>query len=141
MGKSADTTSFDRRFERALDVGLATTDAYEASLATIRRSAALIERWFRTRKKAVTVTVEPGYLVNAGQQLNVTVRIPSQHVADTLFRAYLALDGTVSFDFYGEDLVVCATPEETEKAVLDFVARPEVQLRLRTCRDLATGKG
>lgn len=134
-------TSFEKRLKEALDVGLATTDAYEARRATIRRAAAMIERWFKARKKAVAVTVEPGCLVNAGQQLNVVIRIPSQQLADTLFRAYLAVDGTVSFDFYGEDLVVCPTPEETERAVLDFVARPEVQLRLRTCRDLAAGKG
>lgn len=140
MGKSVDKTNFDKRFEEALDVALETTDGYETSLATIRRAAALIERWFKVRRKTVTVTVEPGYLVNAGQQLNVVIRIPSQNVAETLFRAYLALDGTVSFDFYGENLVVCASPEETEQAVLEFVARPEMQLRLRTYRDLATGK-
>lgn len=86
------------------------------------------------------MTVEPGYLVNSGQQLNVVIRIPSQHVADTLFRAYLTLDGTVSFDFYGEDLVVCSTPQEAEHAVLAFLARPEMQLRLRTYKDLAVGK-
>lgn len=140
MAKSLDKANFEKRVEEALDRRVPTTEAYEASLATIKRAAASIERWFKARKKSVTVTVEPGYLVNSGQQLNVTIRIPGQHVADTLFRAYLATDGTVNFDFYGEELVQCTTPQETEQAVLAFLERPEMQLRMRTYKDLAVGK-
>lgn len=133
-------SSFERRLDEVLERPVATADAYERGLATVKEAAASIERWFKARKN-VRVSVEPGYLVNAGQQLNVVIRIPSRNVQDTLFRAYLAMDGAISFDFFGEDLVECNTAEEAEQQVLNFLARPEMQLRMRTYKDLATGKG
>lgn len=44
MGKSADRTSFDTRLDETLNLGLPTTEPYEAGLATIKRAAASIER-------------------------------------------------------------------------------------------------
>lgn len=133
-------SSFEKRLDDVLKRPVPTADAYERGLATIKEAAASIERWFRAGKN-VSVIVEPGYAVSAGQQLNVVIRIPSRSVRDTLFRAYLAIDGTISFDFFGEELVECRTPQEAEQKVLDFLARPEMQLRMRTYRDLAAGKG
>jgi hypothetical protein len=132
-------SSFERRLDEVLKRPLSTADAYERSLATIKEAAASIERWFKAGKN-VRVSVEPGYLVNAGQQLNVVIRIPSRNVQDTLFRAYLAMEGAISFDFFGEELIECNTPQEAEQRVLDFLARPEMQLRMRAYKDLALGR-
>jgi hypothetical protein len=82
--------------------------------------------------KGATVTVEPGYRVNFGQQYNIVLQIPSRKFRDVLFRAYVPPQGyPVRLDFFGEDLVTCSSLDELSAAVRTFV-REQVGTRLAT---------
>jgi hypothetical protein len=79
-----------------------------------------------------SVTVEPGYRVNFGQQYNVILDIKPRKFRDTLFRAYVSAQGyPVRLDFFGENLVTCNDFNELEAAVRTFV-RENVGTRLAT---------
>jgi len=109
---------------------------YDANYESLKQLAASIQQWFG--KQPVSVLVEPGYQIDVGQQFNVVLQIPEKAIRDTLFRAYLAPDGTVRFDFYGEDYVTCSNADEMGKRVQEFLSQPEVRSRMRVYKDLAS---
>lgn len=89
--------------------------------------------------KAVVVSLQPGFLANMGQQLNVVVEIPRRQYKDTLFRAYVPPQGLpVQMDFYGEEAQTAGSFEEMEQAIAAFLGNPEVKNRLAIYRSLAT---
>jgi len=84
------------------------------------------------------MVVEPGYLLNIGQQLNVVVRVPGLGVEDVLFRAYIPPTGfPVNLDLYDAEPVACADEDALGEAILQFVAQPAVRNRLATLREMA----
>ena len=95
------------------------------------------DRLGKDAKRAIIVSLQPGFQANMGQQLNVVVEIPDRRYQDTLFRAYVPLGGLpVHLDFYGEEPTKAETLEETEEAILGFLGKPEVKSRLNDYRSL-----
>ena len=71
-----------------------------------------------------------------GQQLRVNIRIPSKDFRDTLFRAYIPLDGLpILLDLYGEEPERCSDFQELQHKVLEFLLR--LKDRMASYRDYA----
>jgi hypothetical protein len=80
------------------------------------------------------ITVEPGHLVNLGQQYNVVLSIPGKSFRDVLFRAYMPTNGfPVTLDLFGEDPVTCDTSDALEVELVRF-AQEHVSSRLAMLR-------
>lgn len=110
---------------------LSTFDA----LSEVARS---LETWLQApaARHPATVQVEPGFPAEIGQQFNVVVHIPERNVADTLFRTYVAPDGKAALDLFGDHPLPVANKDELERAVLQFIDRPEVKSRLMVYKRL-----
>lgn len=133
--------SFEKRIDRiltSLDTGESGT-AYEETKSKLRKICDRIEAGLRGgAKKALVVSLQPGFQATMGQQLNVVVEIPERHFQDTLFRAYVPLAGQpIQLDFYGEEPTETQTLEEMEDAIIEFLNRPEIKGRLNDYRSLA----
>lgn len=133
--------SFESRIDEilnALGTGKSGT-GYEKTKSKLREICDKLETAIsKGAKKAVVVTMQPGFRANMGQQLNIVVRIPEQRYQDTLFRAYIPLEGfPVYLDFYAEQPVRAETLEEMDEAVLGFLSQEDIQNRLSDYRDLA----
>jgi len=132
-------------FEKRIDKILSSLDAntigtgYEQSKSRLRGICDKIEAGLcKDAKKAIVVSLQPGFQANMGQQLNIVVEIPERHYQDTLFRAYVPLTGQpVQLDFYGEEPTKAETLEEMEDAILEFLNKPEIKSRLNDYRGLA----
>lgn len=133
-------------FEKELDAVLALDEprpkAYTEMYQRLEQLAASLERSLSGNGHKIQVVLEPGHLVNVGQQFNVVVQIPTlNNFRDVLFRAYLPPEGKpVTLDLTGEEPVQCTTPKALEKKILDFLALDAIRARLRTLRDLAAKK-
>ena len=77
-------------------------------------------------RKDVLVRLEPGFATNLGQQYRVTLTTANGGLDITLFRAYVATDGSrVSFDFYDENpTTVKADRDSVFNAVAQYMIRP-----------------
>ncbi len=94
MSKSRRSSDFESRLNQALKMPPA--DPYLQSLTVLERIANDLEKWFRPgAKDSVFVKVEPGFQANIGQQFNINVYVPHLNARDTLFRAYIDIDGVV----------------------------------------------
>jgi hypothetical protein len=91
----------------------------------------LAERLFGGRKSG-SVVLEPGFTTNMGLEQKVVVEVSARSFRDVLFRAYVPVDGyPVEVDFYGENPVRCTSESDLDKAVGQFIKRPEVLARLK----------
>jgi len=131
-----DIADFESKVSEILST--AETPAYLKALGALESMALAVQR--QLGPGAPTVTVEPGYQVAMGQQLNVVVAVPQRNFRDVLFRAYVPATGfPVSLDLYGEEPVRCADEAELEDQVLGFLARPQVRARLAMLGRMALG--
>jgi hypothetical protein len=90
------------------------------------------------REDAVEVRLEAGHRVNLGQQFSFVVYVPLAKLRDVLFRAYVPVDGfPVTLDLFDDQHPHCDDLDALEKAILGFLAHPDVKLRLLEVRDLA----
>jgi hypothetical protein len=90
-------------------------------------------------KGKVSVTIEPGYEVNLGQQFNVVVRVPQKHYQEILFRAYVPSgNGRADLDFYDSNLVHCEDENEFGQKVLGFLNRDIIQRKLALLAEIAS---
>ena len=124
---------FEKRIDKILE-SFEVTGQYEQAKLVLEGVCDSIQKALarNTRGQAVTVSLEPGWMVNLGQQLNVVVALPARNFRDTLFRAYIPVKGyPVQLDFFGEEPVTANSSEEMENYVARFLERPEVKLRLR----------
>ncbi len=84
------------------------------------------------------VRVEPGFQTNAGQQFHLRLRIPAQGFEETLFRAYVPVEGyPVGLDFNAEDLVNAADAEQLRSLIGEFISRGTIRARLDLLRETA----
>jgi hypothetical protein len=89
-------------------------------------------------REKLRILLEPGFLSDQGQQLNVVVAIPTIQYRDVLFRAYVPVGGYPTYlDLYGEELLPCEGEMDLENRILAFLARPEVRERLHILQDTA----
>ena len=98
-----------------------------------------MQGWLRkeTKQETLRLQLQPGVLVNLGQQLNVRLFVeqPSPY-EETLFRIYVPPSGLpVTLDFYGEEPKTCRTVGAVQKAVIGFLNEPEIQVKLRVLSD------
>lgn len=85
----------------------------------------------------IRVTIEPGHLVNKGQQYRFILSAEQPKIRDTLFRAYLPVDGfPVSLDLFEDKHPECRNLDELETEVIQFFRSPLVRQLLRGLRDI-----
>ncbi|HCU37892.1 MAG TPA: hypothetical protein DGT21_21380 [Armatimonadetes bacterium] len=119
----------------ALRNGGATPPPYKLVLAELRGFASALQDELGA---AVAVRVEPGFQTNAGQQFHLRLRIPAQGFEETLFRAYVPVDGyPVGLDFNAEDLVNAADVEQLRSLIGEFISRDTIRARLDLLRETA----
>ncbi|HSN99314.1 MAG TPA: hypothetical protein VLS89_13555 [Candidatus Nanopelagicales bacterium] len=127
-------------FEKALEGALESSpqDAtFDSVIAVLHEVADGIHTAIFRKDGRVEMRVEPGFLVNMGQQLNLVVAIDG--FRDTLFRAYVPVDGfPVTLDLFGEEGFVCKDEAELKATLIDFLKKKEVLLRLRGLHSLIT---
>ena len=89
--------------------------------------------------KKAQVVVEPGHLVNAGQQFNIVIHIPARNnYQDTLFRAYIPASGApVTLDFTGDEPERVDSADALEESVILFLSREPIRVMIRTLREIA----
>lgn len=119
--------------------GASPTDAYSRATGTLKDMIGDLHKTLFHASSKVSILLEPGYRVNAGQQFNVVVRVPLKDYSATLFRAYVpeTTGYPVSFDFYGETLVTAATDDDMRSRVLEFFRKPEIITQIHTLQELA----
>ncbi len=114
-------------------------EPYDAAKKALDQTVASIGE--ALERPTLMVTVEPGHLVNMGQQFNILTEIPTRQFRDVLFRAYIPTDGwPVSLDLFDDDFVLCSDEAALEGAIVDFVRRPEIRQRLLTLKELAPNR-
>lgn len=135
MAKSA----FQTRMDNALKLDDPPPQQYVSMRQRLDEVVDLLQqRIDRTGAKA-QVALEPGHLVNAGQQFNVVVHIPKRnHYKDTLFRAYLPASGTpVTLDFIGDEPETARTANELETLVIEFLSLDPIRRMIQSLREIA----
>lgn len=136
--------NFDAQLQAVLKQAGQTAGPYDARLKTLGDIAQSMQKNLTAnppigQKIELTVTVEPGHSLNAGQQFNVMCSIAWRPFQSPLFRAYIPPNGDpVQFDFYGEKMVAANGDDEMQERVLDFIREPDVANRLLTLRQMAT---
>ena len=138
MTKSA----FEQKLDKALGLETPAPRAYTEMYQRVEQAAGWLENQLKGRGHSVKVVIEPGHLLNVGQQFNVVVLIPTlNNFRDVLFRAYIPAAGKpVTLDLTGDAPVTCASPQVLERRILDFFALDAIRGRLRALRDLAAHK-
>jgi hypothetical protein len=105
-------------------------DDFNRVLKVLKDTAEAI-RETRFQQSHVVVRVEPGFSVNLGQQFKIVVSVPRQGFSDILFKAYIPTDGfPVTLDLFGQRDEQYNDLTSLRKAILRFMERPEVRLRL-----------
>lgn len=119
-------------------------EPYNEVVATLLELADAIRRQVFAGVKNVEVGVTPGFTVNMGQQYKVQVRIiddrdqPLAAYTDTLFRAYVPLDGYPTvIDLFGEEKRKCKNKQDLLDTLKVLLRDKAFQLRLRSLRTLA----
>src|SRR5437773_1390818 len=129
-------SEFEQKLDDVLGLDKPTPKAFTEMYHRLEQVASQLETRLNGNGKGhhVNVVLEPGHVVNAGQQFNVAVLIPKLNsFRDVLFRAYIPPVGKpVALDLTGEMPVMCPTPKVLEQRVLEFFALDSVQGRLRT---------
>jgi hypothetical protein len=129
---------FDRQLDQRLDFSTVASDPYGQSYEALKQIAGSIERKLNDGlpESPIKVEIEPGFQANMGQQLRVNIRIPTKQFRDTLFRAYIPVDGMpILLDLYGEEPEKCSDPQELQDKVLEFLLR--LKDRMASYRDYA----
>lgn len=109
---------------------------YDDVVAKIREIAKELETAFAEPK--VSVRIEHGHAVNAGQQFRFSVRVSDPPFTDTLFRCYVPSTGfPVTLSLYEDENVECNDPQELEDKIAEFLARKPIAERLRGIKALA----
>jgi hypothetical protein len=109
---------------------------YDLVLHKLRDTADAIEATLKP--SVIEVRIEPGHRVNMGQQYSFVIRVPSLGYRDVLLRAYVPLDGfPVSLDLFEDKHPHCASLEELEASLLEFLRDPDVKRRLLSLKDMA----
>jgi hypothetical protein len=104
--------------------------AFREAVQSLREAAAAIQD--AGIVSDAEVRVEPGHLVNLGQQFNMVLTIPSRNFRDVLFRAYVPMDGyPVNLDFFGETPVPCPDQARLESEIVRFLSDRNVNARLQ----------
>src|SRR5579871_5752491 len=118
----------NKTLEQRLDEALKLSEPPPAMYTAMENRLNEIVNWLQkqiddTRAKA-QVALEPGHLVNAGQQFNVVIHIPNRNqYRDTLFRAYIPPSGApVTLDFTGDVPERADTPDQLEERVIAFLS-------------------
>jgi len=124
---------FDERIDKILS-SFEDVAQYEQAKRVLEEVCDSIQKALQRQApdRRITVGLDPGWLVNLGQQLNVVVDLPERNFRDTLFRVYIPVKGyPVQLDFFGEEPLTANSSSEMENHIAHFLARPEVKLRLR----------
>lgn len=131
-------TEFDRQLDQAIDFSTSASDPYGQSYEALKQISGSIERKLNDGLQGapIRLEVEPGFQASMGQQLRVNVRIPSKQFRDTLFRAYIPVDGVpIYLDLYGEEPERCGNLQDLQENILDFLRR--IKERMASYRDYA----
>lgn len=130
----------ENQFEKALEGALESEPedtTFDTVVALLQEVANGIRAAIFRNDERVEVRVEPGFLVNMGQQLNLVIVIDG--FRDTLFRAYVPMDGfPVTLDLFGDEGVVCKSESKLRTSLISFLKKKEVKLRLRGLHTLIT---
>ena len=131
--------TFEERLDEALRLDDPPATKFSEMQGRLTEISDFLQKQIDPTKRKAQVVVEPGHLVNVGQQFNLVVHIPARnHYRDTLFRAYIPAAGTpVTLDFTGDEPEKAADADALEKSVIDFLSRVQIRMMLRTLRDLA----
>ncbi|HEX8339545.1 MAG TPA: hypothetical protein VF624_01420 [Tepidisphaeraceae bacterium] len=131
------------KFEARLDAVLKQVDEptpplYAQMKQRLDEVVAGLQDTLDASKQKATVALEPGHMLNAGQQFNVVVRIANRNqFRDTLFRAYLPPSGApATLDFIGDRPEKAQTPEELEDRVIEFLSLEPIQGMMRSLKEV-----
>jgi hypothetical protein len=132
--------TFEQRLDEALRLDDPPPAYFSAMEDRLTKIADFLQSQIDPSKRKAQVVVEPGHLINAGQQLNVVIHIPARNsYRDTLFRAYIPAAGTpVTLDFIGDSPEEVNTPDALEESVILFLSREQIRLMIRTLREIAS---
>ena len=131
--------SFKDRLRETLG-NAAEPTAFGAALDDLKSIAASLEDLLNERFADRPIEIRPdlGFEARIGRQVNVRVAIPKRQFQECLFRVYIPSSGyPVQVDLFGEELVACPDRDQVQGLLLDFLARPATQDRLRQVRDYA----
>ncbi len=112
---------------------------YEQAMSVLREVAKGIEVSLSGGQPGVVqVVLEPGFRVNMGQQYRVRILVPKHNLSDTLFRAYVPMDGfPVTLDLFDEQSPSCPDADSLKRTLLDFLRHRDVRLRFLEIQKLA----
>jgi hypothetical protein len=86
-------------------------------------------------KTPIYVEPIPGIEGKMGRRWDVRLRV--RELQDTLFTAYIGDHGKIYLDLYGEDLTECASNDELDDELINFIV--SIKDRLITYRNYAGG--
>jgi len=129
----------EERLNEALRLGDPPAPVYTDMENRLNEIVAWLQKKIDPTTSKAQVTLEPGHLVNVGQQFNVVVYIPNRNqYRDTLFRAYIPASGTpVTLDFIGDAPEKADTADQLEERVIAFFSRDPIRAMIRTVYDTA----
>jgi hypothetical protein len=120
---------FEQALQGALSGGAVGT-SFDSVITVLQQVAAGIHRAIFKDTEAVYIRLEPGFVVNMGQQISVVVS--ADGFKDTLFRAYVPQDGfPVTLDFFGDTGLVCDDEQTLRTRLVQFLKDKDVQMRLK----------
>ena len=132
--------TLEQRLDEALKLGEPPPPMYAAMENRLNEIVNWLQKQIDDTRGKAQVVLEPGHLVNAGQQFNVVIHIPKRNqYRDTLFRAYVPPSGTpVTLDFTGDVPERAATPDQLEERVIAFLSLEPIRAMVRTLRETAS---
>ena len=124
-----ETQEFKRKIKETLESGVFGEEHTIPRRVLKEAIEATVEAY---KDQGLRLVIEPGFETELGRQLNVVVRIDSIQFRDVLFRAYVPSSGfPVSLDLFGENVRTCQDEKELRAAILEFIGRKDVSLRIR----------
>jgi len=120
------------------NLGKAQKPEFDQAYKELREIAeGICEALSKGKPPGLEVRLEPGYATKLGQQFRLRLGVPARKWQETLLRAYIPVDGfPINLDL-GEELPKpCVNAQELQKAVLDFMNKPEVAGRMSVVREL-----
>lgn len=132
------TKTFEQRLDEALRLDEPPALQFSQMLERLTKISDFLQSQIDSTKGKAQVVVEPGHLVNAGQQFNLVIHIAGRnHYRDTLFRAYIPASGTpVTLDFIGDEPERVDTADALENSVILFLSREPIRVMIRTLREI-----
>jgi hypothetical protein len=132
--------TFEQRLDEALRLSDPPDPLYIEMETRLRQIADFLQSQIDPTRAKAQVAVEPGHLINAGQQFNLVVNIPSlNRYREPLLRAYVPPSGKpVMLDLIGDEPETVSTPAELEERVIEFLSRKPIRNMIRTLKEVAS---